>query len=95
MLRTKKSGLVWILDPWDLPPYSIRRKLRNHTIVVGINDLSRSVMDKIEAVLGNMVEIIEKGQAKHLPIGKNYRDDLLALVNSNRLWFKIQGYPGF
>jgi DNA-binding LytR/AlgR family response regulator len=42
-------------------------------------------LDRIEAVLGNMVEVIEKNQAKHLPIGKNYRDALLALVNSNRL----------
>lgn len=42
-------------------------------------------LDRIEAILGNMVEVIEKGQAKHLPIGKNYRDALLALVNSNRL----------
>jgi len=32
-----------------------------------------------------MVEVMEKGQAKHLPIGKNYRDDLLAIVNKNRL----------
>ena len=42
-------------------------------------------LDRIEAVLGNMVEVIEKGRPKHLPIGKNYREALLALVNSNRL----------
>lgn len=42
-------------------------------------------MDKIEAIVGNMVEIIEKKAAKHLPIGKNYRDKLHELVNQNRL----------
>jgi hypothetical protein len=34
---------------------------------------------------GNMVEVVEKGQNKHLPIGKNYRDELLEIVNQNRL----------
>lgn len=42
-------------------------------------------MDKIHAVVGNMVEVIEKGQAKHLPIGKNYRDELLELINQSRI----------
>ncbi|MDX1938976.1 MAG: LytTR family DNA-binding domain-containing protein [Saprospiraceae bacterium] len=39
----------------------------------------------IEAVVGNMVEVMEKGQAKHLPVGKNYRDELLDMINKNRL----------
>jgi DNA-binding LytR/AlgR family response regulator len=42
-------------------------------------------IDKIDAVIGNMIEVKEKDQAKHLPIGKNYRDELLAIVNKNRL----------
>ncbi|GJM32275.1 MAG: DNA-binding response regulator [Saprospiraceae bacterium] len=42
-------------------------------------------IDRIDAIVGNMVEIVEKNQAKHLPIGKNYRDDLLELINKNRL----------
>ncbi len=42
-------------------------------------------IDQIQAILGNMVEVIEKGQVKHLPIGKNYREELLALVNSHKL----------
>ncbi len=42
-------------------------------------------IDKVEAILGNMVEVIEKGAPKHLPIGKNYRDELLDLINDNRL----------
>ena len=40
---------------------------------------------KINAIVGNMVEIMEKNQAKHLPIGKNYREELLEIINQNRL----------
>lgn len=42
-------------------------------------------IDQIMALMGNMVEVIEKGTAKHLPVGKNYRDELLKIVNKNRL----------
>ncbi len=38
-------------------------------------------LDKIEAIVGNMVEI----EKKHIPIGKNYRDELLAIINENKL----------
>lgn len=42
-------------------------------------------LSKINAVVGNTVEILENGKMKQLPIGKNYRDDLLEIVNQNRL----------
>ncbi len=42
-------------------------------------------VEKINAIIGNMVEVMEKNQAKHLPIGKNYREDLLTMINKNRL----------
>jgi DNA-binding LytR/AlgR family response regulator len=42
-------------------------------------------LNKIKAIIGNMVEVIEKNQPKHLPIGKNYREELLDIVNKNRL----------
>ncbi|MBK7407524.1 MAG: response regulator transcription factor [Saprospirales bacterium] len=42
-------------------------------------------IDKIHAIIGNMVEIMEKGQPKHLPIGKNYRDELQELIDKSRL----------
>ncbi|MCB0572141.1 MAG: response regulator transcription factor [Phaeodactylibacter sp.] len=58
-----------------LPPGMFRRIHRSY--IVNVN--------KIEAIVGNMVEVMEKNQAKHLPIGKNYRDELLDLVNKNRL----------
>lgn len=42
-------------------------------------------IQKINAIVANMVEIQEKGQHKHLPIGKNYRDELLSIINEKRL----------
>ncbi len=42
-------------------------------------------LDKINAIMGNMIEVTEKGSTKHLPIGKNYREELLNVINSNRL----------
>jgi len=42
-------------------------------------------IERINAVVGNMIEVLEKGKPKHLPIGKNYREDLLALINQNRI----------
>jgi DNA-binding LytR/AlgR family response regulator len=58
-----------------LPPGKFRRVHRSYIVS----------MDKIHAVVGNMLEVIEKGQPKHLPIGKNYRDELLELINQNRI----------
>lgn len=58
-----------------LPVALFKRIHRSYIVNIG----------KIEAVIGNMVEIMEKGKAKHLPIGKNYRDELLDIVNKNRL----------
>ena len=42
-------------------------------------------MDKINAIVGNMVEVIEKALPKHLPIGKNYRDELLEMIEKHKL----------
>ena len=58
-----------------LPAGQFKRIHRSY--IVGVN--------QIKAIVGNMVEIMEKGQAKHLPIGKNYREELLAIINQNKL----------
>lgn len=58
-----------------LPQGNFKRIHRSY--IVAIN--------KINAVVGNMVEVSEKGQPKHLPIGKNYREELLEVINKNRL----------
>jgi hypothetical protein len=42
-------------------------------------------MDKVMAIEGNMVEVMEKDKPKLLPIGKNYRDDLLQLIEQKKL----------
>lgn len=42
-------------------------------------------IDKINAIVGNMVEVMEKNQPKHLPIGKNYRDELNDMIEKNKL----------
>ncbi|MBK7426407.1 MAG: response regulator transcription factor [Saprospiraceae bacterium] len=42
-------------------------------------------IDKINAVVGNMVEVTERNEVKQLPVGKNYRDDLTGIINDNKL----------
>lgn len=58
-----------------LPPQQFKRIHRSYIVNIS----------HIEAIVGNMVEVMEKGQAKHLPVGKNYRDELLEIINKNRL----------
>ena len=40
---------------------------------------------RINAIVGNSIEITEGNQVKHLPIGKNYKEDLLAIVTDKKL----------
>jgi len=42
-------------------------------------------LQKIQAVVGNMLEVKEKGETKLIPIGKNYREELLSTINKKRL----------
>ncbi len=42
-------------------------------------------MDKVLAVEGSSIEVMEKDKPKLLPIGKNYRDELLEMIERNRL----------
>lgn len=58
-----------------LPSNQFRRIHRSYIVSTG----------KIKALMGNMVEILENGKNKLIPIGKNYKDDLLQVVNENRL----------
>jgi|APTNR8051073442_1049403.scaffolds.fasta_scaffold01476_5 DNA-binding LytR/AlgR family response regulator len=58
-----------------LPVSQFKRIHRSYIVNIG----------KINAIVGNMVEVMEKNVAKHLPVGKNYRDELLEIVNKNRL----------
>ncbi len=42
-------------------------------------------INQIKAVVGNSIEISEGGQTKHIPIGKNYKDDLVSIIENNKL----------
>ena len=58
-----------------LPPQTFRRIHRSFIVN----------MNKIQALDGSVVEVMEKGQVKHLPIGKNYRDELMELINGRKI----------
>jgi len=58
-----------------LPSHKFRRIHRSYIVSTG----------QIKALMGNMVEVLENGKSKHLPIGKNYKEDLLQVINENRL----------
>lgn len=63
---------------------SLEAKLRDHNF----KRIHRSFivnLDKILALDGNTVEVMEKGAIKRLPIGKNYRDELLTMINDQKL----------
>ncbi len=79
IIRTEKGRVITLQTMKSLEdklPAKLFRRIHRSYIVN---------LDKVDAIQGNMVELMEKGQAKHLPIGKNYRDDLLNLVNENKL----------
>jgi DNA-binding LytR/AlgR family response regulator len=60
----------------DRLPKNLFRRIHRSFIVA---------MDKVMAVEGNMIEVLEKDKPKMLPIGKNYRDDLLKLIEEKKL----------
>lgn len=42
-------------------------------------------IDKINSIMGNMIEVMEKGKVKMIPIGKNYKDDLMNSIDEKRI----------
>ena len=42
-------------------------------------------IDKINSIMGNMIEVYEKGKIKLIPIGKNYKDELMNAVEEKRI----------
>ncbi len=72
MATTRVITLQTMKSLEDKLPPSIFKRIHRSYIVN---------LDKITAVIGNMVEV----DKKHLPIGKNYREELLDIVNKNRL----------
>ncbi len=41
--------------------------------------------EKINSIVGNMVEVSEKGEEKLIPIGKNYKNDLMKIIDKKRI----------
>lgn len=60
----------------DKLPSALFRRIHRSYIVA---------LEKINALVGNQVEVTEKGLTKLLPVGKNYREELLELINQKRL----------
>ena len=79
IIRTDKGRIITLQTMKSLedklPVSQFKRIHRSYIVNIG----------KINAIVGNMVEVIGKNVAKHLPVGKNYRDELLEIVNKNRL----------
>lgn len=42
-------------------------------------------IDKINSIMGNMIEVIEKGKEKLIPIGKNYKEGLMKTIDEKRI----------
>jgi len=42
-------------------------------------------VDKINSIMGNMIEVIEKGKEKLIPIGKNYKEGLMKVIEEKRI----------
>ena len=42
-------------------------------------------LNRIKAIIGNTIEVLEKDQIKHLPIGKNYKDEIEVMIEKKRI----------
>lgn len=76
LLNTRVITLQTMKSLEDRLPSNRFRRIHRSYIVA---------LDKIMAIEGNMIEVQEKDKAKMLPIGKNYRDELLELIEQNKL----------
>ena len=79
IIRNEESRVITLQTMKSLEeklPANLFRRIHRSTIVH---------LEKVRAVEGNAVEVEVRGQTKHLAIGKNYKDDLLAHINSLKL----------
>ncbi|MBK6698699.1 MAG: response regulator transcription factor [Saprospiraceae bacterium] len=42
-------------------------------------------LNRIKAIIGNTIEVLEKDQIKQLPIGKNYKDEIEVMIEKKRI----------
>ena len=79
IIRMKKGRVITLQTMKSLEaklPFKQFKRI-HRSYILGLN--------KINAIVGNTVEVFENEKIKQLPIGKNYKDELLELVNMNRL----------
>lgn len=79
IIRTETGRVITLQTMKSLEEKLPAQKFKriHRSFIVNIN--------KITALDGNEVEIMEKGAVKQLPIGKNYRDELLDMVNEKKI----------
>jgi len=58
---------------------AVAERLNEHGFVSAHKSFIISI-DKIESMVGNILKI----RSEEIPIGKNYRDELLAIIKTNR-----------
>lgn len=79
IIKLAKSRLVTLQTMKSLedklPADIFKRIHRSYIINLG----------KLDSIIGNTVELKEGEQQIKLPIGKNYKEELIALINENRL----------
>lgn len=76
LMQTRVITLQTMKSLEDRLPHGKFRRIHRSYIVA---------LDKITAIEGNMIEVLEKDKPKLLPIGKNYRDELLVMIEKNKL----------
>ena len=79
IIKTENSRIVTLQTMKSLEeklPQNIFKRI-HRSYIINLN--------KIKSVIANDVEIMIGGEKSKLPIGKNYKDDLLDIVNQRRL----------
>ncbi len=79
IIRTETGRVITLQTMKSLEtklPASIFRRI-HRSYIINIR--------RIIAVEGSMIEIMEKGAVKLLPVGKNYKDELDAIIDANKL----------
>lgn len=79
IIKTENSRIVTLQTMKSLEeklPQNIFKRI-HRSYIINLN--------KIKSVIANDVEIMIGGEKAKLPIGKNYKDDLLDIVNQRRL----------
>ncbi len=79
IIRNESSRVITLQTMKSLEvklPASIFRRVHRSYIVN---------LEKVLAVEGNSLEVMQDGKLKHVPIGKNYREELLQHINSMKL----------